>query len=178
MANYSNIVLIGMPGAGKSTLGVVLAKTLGMDFVDTDITIQQREGTTLQQIMDDTDYLNLRRIESEVLQDLYLSNTVIATGGSAVYSDAAMHHLKSRGVCIYLEASLEELTRRIHNYESRGIARAPDQTFQQVFDERCALYKHYADITLNCNQRDVPSAIEELMATLPAFHRQPTGSQP
>lgn len=161
-----SVTLVGMPGAGKSTIGVQLAKELAKDFVDTDVLIQVREGKPLQQIMDETDYLNLRSIEAEVLQETDLPNTVIATGGSAVYSHDGMEHLKSYGPVVFLDASLDELRRRIHNYEDRGIARRPDQSFEELFDERRALYLKYADITVDCNQKTEETILTELKQQL------------
>ncbi|MFL0795906.1 MAG: shikimate kinase [Cellvibrionaceae bacterium] len=161
-----SVTLVGMPGAGKSTIGVQLAKELAKDFVDTDVLIQVREGKPLQQIMDETDYLNLRRIEAEVLQETDLPNHVIATGGSAVYSHEGMAHLQTYGPVVFLDASLDELRRRIHNYEDRGIARRPDQTFEELFDERRALYLKYADITVDCNNKSEAIILDELKVQL------------
>lgn len=163
-----SVILIGMPGAGKSTIGVMLAKELAKDFIDTDVLIQVREGKTLQEIMDESDYLNLRRIEEEVLLETDLPNHVIATGGSVVYGDAGMQHMKRYGPVVFLNVSLAELTRRIHNYESRGIARRPDQSFQEVFDERNKLYRHYADIVVDCDGRDQAQVIDAVMQALDA----------
>ncbi|MBB3167797.1 shikimate kinase [Simiduia aestuariiviva] len=166
MNQLQSITLIGMPGAGKSTIGVLLAKELAKDFVDTDVLIQVREQKTLQAIMDATDYLNLRRIEEEVILATDLRNHVIATGGSAVYGDAGMQHLKAYGPVVFLSASLAELQRRIHNYASRGIARSPDQSFDDVFAERNRLYRHYADITVECDGKNQAVVIEELLSQL------------
>ncbi|MDN3640594.1 shikimate kinase [Simiduia curdlanivorans] len=164
-----SIILIGMPGAGKSTIGVVLAKELAKDFIDTDVLIQVREKQTLQEIMDASDYLNLRRIEEEVLLETDLPNHVIATGGSAVYGDAGMQHLKTYGPVVFLSVSLNELRRRIHNYESRGIARRPDQSFDDVFAERNRLYREYADIVVECDGLNQAEVIESLRAQLAAL---------
>jgi shikimate kinase len=146
----SNIVLIGMPGAGKSTAGVVLAKHSRRDFVDTDILIQLAEKRTLQQIIDAEGYLALRRIEERVLVGLNLRNHVIATGGSAAYSEPAMLRLKEDGLVVFLDVALDELRRRITDYENRGVARRPDQSFEDLFAERRGLYRKYADTILDC----------------------------
>lgn len=162
----NNIVLIGMPGAGKSTVGILLAKALGKNFVDSDVLIQVREGKTLQQIIDENDYLHLRQIEESVLIDIEGHNLVIATGGSAVYSDIAMTHLARDGTIVYLETQLHCLRERIRNYDSRGIARRPEQSFEELFAERTALYRHYADITLPSEQHspeDMVAAIAEAL---------------
>jgi shikimate kinase len=148
----NNIILIGMPGAGKSTNGLLLAKALGKDFMDTDVLIQVREGKTLQQIMDDTDYLQLRHIEESILMEIHAENSVIATGGSAIYSASGMEHLKESGSILYLETPLRTLKNRIHDYETRGIAKHPEQSFEALFSERTKLYEQYADTTIHCEQ--------------------------
>ncbi len=148
-----NIVLIGMPGAGKSTTGILLAKNLGMDFMDTDIVIQNTQHKTLQAIIEDDGYLALRAIEESVISGLVCDNTVIATGGSAVYSAAAMHYLKKNATLVYLNVTLEQLRLRIHNYDDRGIAMAPGQTFEALFEERAKLYHQFADIIIHSSQQ-------------------------
>jgi len=158
-----SVVLLGMPGAGKSTSGVQLAKELALDFVDTDVLIQVREGRSLQSILDATDYLNLRRIEEQVLLETNLTQHVIATGGSAVYSEAGMKHLRSFGPAVFLDVDLNELKRRIHNHESRGIAMQPGQSFAELFAERRSLYLRYADLILNCNGKDQQAVLAELV---------------
>ncbi|MEZ5529872.1 MAG: shikimate kinase [Porticoccaceae bacterium] len=159
-----NIVLIGMPGTGKSTVGLLLAKTLGKDFVDSDILIQVREGKTLQQIMDENDYLHLRQIEEQVLTDILGRNLVIATGGSAVYSEVAMEHLANNGTIVYLDTPLTVLRQRIRDYDTRGIARRPDQSFEELFAERTALYRRYADITVP-GDLDTPDQVVAAITT-------------
>lgn len=158
----SNITLIGMPGAGKSTVGIILAKNLSFGFIDTDILIQINQQKTLQQILDSTDYLNLRAIEEKELLKLNVSRHIIATGGSVPYSEKSMALLDRVSHIVFLQVSIEELRRRIHNYESRGIAKAPDQTFMELFEERRRLYEHYAHITIHCDgmgQDEVADAI-------------------
>ena len=118
----SSLVLIGMPGAGKSTIGEALALQSGLTFVDTDRLIEQREGRSLQAILDEEGYQQLRRIEAEVLQSSDFSNKVVATGGSAVYSSAAMTHLRQFGPCIFIDIPLLEIVRRVQNFAERGIA--------------------------------------------------------
>ena len=165
----SNIILIGMPGAGKSTVGVILAKHSSRDFVDTDVLIQVREGRTLQQIVDTEGQMELRRIEEAVLLSLKCQNHAIATGGSAVYSDAAMQHLKANGIAVFLHVEIEELRKRLSNFETRGIARRPDQTFEDLFSERHVLYKRYADLTIECmgkSQEDLSREIHERLLLL------------
>ena len=142
----SNIVLIGMPGSGKSTVGVILAKMTSKSFIDTDILIQTREARTLQDIVDKDGPIVLRQIEEDVLLTVNCTCHVIATGGSAAYSHMAMSHLKKEGVVVFLHADLNTLKQRIQNFETRGLAKRPDQSFSNLFDERLALYSRYADI--------------------------------
>ncbi|MDX1695837.1 MAG: shikimate kinase [Ketobacteraceae bacterium] len=161
-----SVILIGMPGAGKSTLGILLAKELGLDFLDTDVAIQVKEGATLQDILESRGYLELRAVEEAVLLETDCHGKVIATGGSAVYSEKGMDYLKSCGPVVYLEVPLSELRRRIHNYETRGIARRPDQSFDSLFEERAALYRQYADITIHCGDRGPGEVIGEILGEL------------
>ncbi len=150
--NRSNIILIGMPGAGKSTVGVILAKRTSRDFLDTDLLIQTAQGRSLQQIVDTDGYLALRKIEEEVLLGLILHHHVIATGGSAAYSDAAMSHLKSKGVVVFLNVDIPTLCERLHDFDTRGIAKRPDQSFAELFEERFTLYTKYADVIIECGK--------------------------
>ena len=154
--------VIGMPGSGKSTVGVLVAKRLGLGFVDTDLLIQQQAGRTLQEIVDQDGYLALRRIEEQVLLALEVEGQVISTGGSAVYSEAAMTHLRQNGTVVFLDIPLEEVRRRIGNYSLRGISRRPDQSLEALFEERFALYTRYADLTIKgqgLNQEQVCQAV-------------------
>lgn len=152
-----------MPGAGKSTIGVILAKQASLHFVDTDLLIQTGQKRTLQDIVDRDGYQVLRQIEEETLLGLAASNSVIATGGSAVYSDRAMSHLKSDGIVVFLNVDLPVLESRIRDYSSRGLAKRPDQDFDDLFLERYALYTKYADITINnLTPEEVAAEIIEL----------------
>ncbi|MBA4373981.1 MAG: shikimate kinase [Thermodesulfovibrio sp.] len=150
MDNNSNIVLIGMPGAGKSTVGIILAKMTSRDFIDTDILIQLSTGRSLQEIVDTEGPLALRRIEEEVILTLCGRHHVIATGGSAAYSAAAMDHLRLNGTVVFLDLDLYTLLSRIHNIHSRGIAKQPEQSMEELFEERLVLYRKYADLTIAC----------------------------
>ncbi len=149
---FSNLVLIGMPGSGKSTVGVILAKKTSRDFVDTDLLIQTSQGRKLQDIVDHDGYVSLRHIEERVLLDLRVHNHVIATGGSAVYSDQAMAHLKSDGSVIFLDVDLATLESRVPDFSTRGLAKRPDQSVSELFDERFQLYTKYADIIIKCDR--------------------------
>lgn len=162
----NTVVLIGMPGAGKSTLGILLAKELGLDFIDTDVSIQVREGKTLQHISDEKGYLALRDIEEQVLLTGNITGKVVSTGGSAVYSDAGMAHLKQDSVVVFLDVPLAELEQRISNFSTRGIARRPDQSFDDLFDERSTLYQRYADIRLDCSSLSVDEVLQKTLAAL------------
>jgi shikimate kinase len=146
----SNLVLIGMPGSGKSTVGVILAKKTMRGFVDTDLLIQTSQERTLQEIIDTDGYMDLRKIEEDFLLGLNRRNHVIATGGSAVYSHQAMTHLKLDGVMIFLDVDLATLESRVLDFSKRGLAKRPGQTLSELFDERFPLYTQYADITINC----------------------------
>ncbi|WP_111640721.1 shikimate kinase [Marinimicrobium alkaliphilum] len=165
MTDFSNsLILIGMPGAGKSTIGLLLAKMLVKDFVDTDILIQNREGKALQEIIYEHDYLKLREIEEQVLLGADYPNHVIATGGSAVYSDAGMRRLKRFGPAVFLDVPEAELQARINNFGSRGVACKPGQSFSELLAERRPLYQRYADITINCRDKPPEQILGEIIA--------------
>ena len=164
----SNITLIGMPGAGKSTVGIILAKNMAFGYIDTDILIQINEQKSLQQIINETDHMNLRAIEEREILKLNVSNHIIATGGSAPYSPRAMALLKRISHIVYLRVDIAELKRRIHNYETRGIAKSPTQSFMDLFTERQRLYEQYAEITIDCNslnQDQIAGKIQEQVKT-------------
>jgi shikimate kinase len=139
-----------MPGSGKSTVGVVLAKQTARDFIDTDVIIQTSERRSLQDIVDQDGYMALRRIEEEMLQGISLRNHVIATGGSAVYSEAAMAHLKTEGIVVFLDADLPTLKARIRDFGTRGLAKSAGQSLDDLYKERLPLYKKYADLVIKC----------------------------
>ena len=146
----SNLVLIGMPGSGKSTVGVVLAKQSARDFVDTDVLIQTAKGRSLQDIVDRDGYMVLRRIEEEALLGIALRNHVIATGGSAVYSEAAMTHLKQDGCVVFLHVELPILKTRIGDFGTRGLAKPCGQSLDDLYSERLPLYKKHAHFIVAC----------------------------
>jgi len=150
-----------MPGAGKSTIGVVLAKFSGLRFVDTDLNIQVQAGATLQQILDSKGYQYLRSLEKEVLLGIELDEAIIATGGSVVYSEVVMRELKTAGPVVYLEADLATLQQRVATAPLRGIACAAGQEFTDIFAERTPLYKRYADLII-----DASAGTPETVATM------------
>ena len=157
-----NIVLIGMPGCGKSTVGVVLAKTTGHAFLDTDLLIQKREGMLLQEIIDYKGLEYFMGAEEAVLCGLDCADTVVATGGSAVYSEAAMARLKELGAVDYLSLTLENAEKRLVDFNSRGIAGARDKTFAEIYAERAPLYEKYADFIVDCNDIDLAACMDKV----------------
>lgn len=164
--NKSNIILIGMPGSGKSTVGIILAKWVSRDFVDTDILIQVSQGHPLQDIVDSEGHMALRKIEETVLLSLECHNHVIATGGSAAYSDAAMNHLKSDGIIIFLNADLPTLESRVNDFGTRGLAKRPDQSFSDLFAERLPLYTKHADFTVDNTNLSQEAVCAEIIKIL------------
>ena len=164
-----NIVLIGMPGVGKSTVGVLLAKTTSRNFIDTDVYIQARHGQRLQEVIDaqgSREFLTLE--ESEILT-LNCRAFVIATGGSVVYSDRAMRHLKSSGVVVHLDLAFDLLEKRLTNLAERGVVIASDQTLRQLYDERQPLYRRWADATVDCAGRNHEQVVDEILDALDGF---------
>lgn len=166
MNKKSNITLIGMPGAGKSTAGIILAKIMNLGFLDTDVLIQINRQKPLQQILDKQGHMHLRKIEEEEICKVNIENHVIATGGSAAYSGKAMLHLSKNSTIVFLEVDYDQLLKRIKNFENRGIAKSKDQTFRELFDERQALYNRYADIVIDCTNLDQEETAEIIKAKL------------
>lgn len=162
----ANIVLIGMPGAGKSTLGVLLAKTLGMSFVDTDLLIQQQEGRLLQQIINEKGVTGFLDVEEKVILEMKSKKTVIATGGSVIYREPAITHLKKAGCLIYLRLGFEQLQQRITNMGSRGIAMKEGQKLADIYRERTPLYDKYADLTIDISFQTVEEALQTILTKI------------
>lgn len=164
MNDRSNIVLIGMPGAGKSTLGVVLAKILNKRFVDADLIIQQETGETLQHIIDTQGTDRFIKIENDVLCGIETKNTIIATGGSAIYSDEAMRHLRDIGVIVYLKISYESLVERLGDFDERGVVLKGGlaMSLRELFNERGPLYEQYAEHTVNIDDLNITSAARKV----------------
>lgn len=154
-----NIILVGMPGAGKSTLGVLLAKAMGKLFVDTDIIIQQKTKRLLQDIIDDDGTDAFLNLEEEILLSVNEENTVIATGGSAVYSEKAMEHFRKSGKIVYLHVDFAEIEKRVTNITTRGIVLKNGKSLADAFDERKPLYDRHADIVVDCTGNTVEESV-------------------
>ena len=161
-----NIILIGMPGAGKSTVGVLLAKTLGYAFLDTDLVIQQREGALLQSLVDSLGVEAFLDVEADAICSVECRGTVIAPGGSAVCRERAMSHLKALGRIVYLQLPLEELERRLNNISTRGIAMAPGETLADLFAYRAPLYRNYADLTVDVGRQSLEETVALVLRAL------------
>jgi len=166
-----NLILIGMPGAGKSTAGVILAKTLGMHFTDTDIMIQQRSGRLLQEILDTEGPEAFKRIEEEAVLSHTFQDAVVATGGSVVFSQKAMEHLQERGIIVYLRIPFAEMERRLSNITTRGIVLSKGQTLREMYDERIPLYEKYADITVDCDRAGMEAVVRMIVDKLARIPR-------
>lgn len=158
----NNIILIGMPGSGKSSLGVVLAKKIGFGFIDSDLVIQEREGMTLERIIEKHGDAGFIQIENEVNCSISPHHTVIATGGSAVYGKEAMEHFKDIGTVVYLELPPELLEERLGSLKERGVVSNGKTTVEEIYADRTALYKKYADITLNEQGKQIRGTVEML----------------
>lgn len=161
-----NIILIGMPGAGKSTVGVILAKTLGMNFIDTDIAIQENSQRLLQEIIDTDGPDAFKTIEEKTILSLHCRNAVIATGGSVVFSERAMEHLTQKGVVVYLKISFEEMEKRLRNITTRGIVLSRGETLYEMYNKRIPLYETYANITIDCSKDDFEIIVHKIVADL------------
>jgi shikimate kinase len=162
----NNITLIGMPGVGKSTLGVVLAKVLGYEFLDSDLLIQKQEKKKLYEIIAESGTDGFQEIENRVNASIDTDQSVIATGGSVVYCKDAMEHLKSIGKVVYLEISLQALHKRLGNLEKRGVVLKDGQTLADLYKERIPLYEKYADLVINLEGKDLEASLQEILATL------------
>ena len=162
----NNIILIGMPGSGKSTVGVLFAKMAGLDFIDCDLLIQKQEGQRLYEIIDEVGSEKFLEIENRVDSSINVNNTVIATGGSAVYCNEAMEHLRSIGKVVYIKVPLDEIKLRIGDFSTRGIVIKNGATIDDLYAERTPLYEKYADITVECDGKDLKENAEKLMLAL------------
>lgn len=163
MSIPDTISLTGMPGAGKSTVGVILAKLTGLRFTDTDLDIQVRANATLQELLERHGYRHLRAMEQQVLLDITLDHAVISTGGSVVYSPSAMQRLRAAGPVIYLKADLSTLERRVSAAPLRGIASSAEHRYADVFAERTPLYERYADFTIDADRGSADQVAAEIL---------------
>lgn len=159
----NNIVLIGMPGVGKSTAGVVLAKVLGYQFVDADLVIQEKEGKLLREIIKEKGTDGFIAVENRINSEIEASHSVIATGGSVVYGKEAMEHLKQIGTVVYLQLGYEALRSRLSDIHDRGVVLREGQTLKDLYQERCRLYEAYADITVAEDGLNVEQTIAQIL---------------
>lgn len=168
VAKKSNVVLIGMPGSGKSTLGIVLAKILNKQFMDADIVIQNQCDKTLQKIIDALGPEGFIEVENQILSELTAENTIIATGGSAIYSDEAMQHLAEIGTVVYLKISYEQLVNRLSDLQERGVVLKGGigMSLRELYDERLPLYEKYAGITVDVDDLSITAAARKVAAAL------------
>ena len=164
--NGKNIILIGMPAVGKSTVGVILAKLLGYSFVDTDLVIQKSEGKLLKQIIAEKGIDGFIETENRILSSLDCVNSVISTGGSVVYGDDAMKNLSRNGVVIYLKLDYNKLKYRLHNIKNRGVVIREGQSLSSLYRERVPLYEKYADIIIDENGCNVEKTVGKIMERL------------
>lgn len=159
----NNIVLIGMPGVGKSTIGVILAKQLGYEFVDSDLIIQRKENRLLHEIIEQEGVDGFIEVENSVNASLCVEKSVIATGGSAVYGREAMEHLKNIGRIVYLQLSYEALEKRLGNLKGRGVVLRDGQTLKDIYEGRSMLYEKYADIIVNEEDLDIEETLQKII---------------
>lgn len=157
-----NVILIGMPGCGKSTVGVVLAKVLGYEFLDSDLVIQARTGRLLHQLIEEEGQQGFRQVENRVNASLQCSRTVIATGGSVIYGPEAMAHLRALGTVVYLKLSCRQIARRLGDLHQRGVTLAPGQTLEDLYQERIPLYEAYAHMTVDTEGLTLRQVVERV----------------
>lgn len=157
-----NIVLIGMPGAGKSTVGVILAKVLGYQFIDSDLLIQEQEQCLLKDIIDRDGLEGLIAIEEQVNADIEVINSVIATGGSVIYGAKAMEHLREIGIVVYIKLSYETINNRLGNIKQRGVVFREGQSLKSLYEERCPLYEKYAHVIVDGENLGMEEVMEKI----------------
>ena len=158
-----NIILIGMPGVGKSTVGVILAKVLGYQFVDSDLVIQKEEGKLLKEIIAEVGPEGFIEVENRINASLDVTNSVVATGGSVVYGKEAMEHLREIGTVVYLSLPFEEINRRLSDIKGRGVVLRDGQTLKDLYDERIILYEKYADVRIDETGLNVEGTINAIL---------------
>lgn len=157
-----SIILTGMPGAGKSTIGVVLAKRIGYKFIDSDLVIQEKEGKLLHELIEELGVDGFLETENRINAGINVDRAVIATGGSAVYGKEAMEHFKKIGKVIYLKLPYEQIDERLGDLNARGVTLRPGQTLHDLFEERSPLYEKYADLVVDCNNKSIREIVMEI----------------
>lgn len=157
-----NVVLIGMPGAGKSTVGVVLAKVLGHKFIDSDLVIQENTGKLLHELITEHGLKGFLEIENQINAKLDVTKSIVATGGSVIYGKEAMEHLKEIGLVVYLKLSLDSISERLGDLQQRGVALKDGQGLKDLYEERVPLYEKYADIILDCEGKTIREIMDEI----------------
>ena len=167
-----NVVLIGMPGCGKSTCGVLVAKQLCKSFLDTDLLMQENEGMKLSQILEQKGEEGFKKAERDSVLTLYTRNCIIATGGSMVYHDDAMQKLKQDGVVVFLDISFKNMMRRIRSFKARGVLLKDGVTPKQMYDERVALYKKYADIVIDVNRNTIDTTVSQIISHIKEYEQK------
>ena len=158
-----NIILIGMPGAGKSTVGVVLAKVLGYRFLDSDLLIQEKEGKLLSELIEEHGDAGFIKIENDINKDINVDRTVIATGGSAVYGAEAMEHFKKIGAVVYLEVPYEEISNRVGDLRNRGVVSNGKSSIEEIYSDRINLYEKYADVVIRAKDMSIRETVAEIL---------------
>jgi shikimate kinase len=166
MSRTANLVLIGMPSSGKSTVGVLAAKALGLDFVDTDLLLQRQEGLRLHEILARDGTEGFLAAENRLLSGLNFVNAVVSTGGSAVYHRAGMENLKAQGLVVWLDVPFPEIERRLSDIQTRGVVLAPGQSLKDLFDERRPLYEAWADLRLEVGRETLETTVNRLWSAI------------
>ena len=164
--NTNNIILIGMPGAGKSTVGVVLAKVLGYQFIDTDLLIQKEEGQLLWQIIEEKGVEEFIKIEDRINSKVNASKSVISPGGSAIFGENAMEHFREIGTVVYLDVDYPVLKKRVGDFEHRGVILRHGNCFRDIYDERLPYYQKYAHITISETHLDISQTVSAIVDAL------------
>ena len=172
MAKKDNLILVGMPASGKSTIGVILAKVIGYDFIDSDLLIQRKEGKRLSEIIEEKGIDGFLAGENEVNASIEASQCVIATGGSAVYGVEAMQHLREIGAVIYLQVDFDVIQKRLRNIRQRGVVLREGQTLRDLYDERTVLYEKYADLIVREGSGEIEEVVARIIRTLRAGARR------
>ncbi len=167
-----NLIFIGMPAVGKSTVGVVIAKRLGMEFIDTDLLIQKQEGKLLREIIEEVGEDGFLKIENQVNRDVDAKNAVISPGGSVVYCEEAMQHFKETGIVVYLKASYQTIKKRIRSPKKRGVVLKKGQTFRGLYNERVKLFEKYADLTISEDGCEIEETIENVLEQVERLQEQ------